>query len=151
VRTNDRKKGVYCTACAFRLARERSNGKERSPAAKRSQKARDRARNRSEQRRAWSRKWRAENPDKVRAYKRRAALNPTPRRKERERYHNSRPERIAAKRAQARAKYYEQHPVRPQPVCRDCGSAIAYTPPGRPKVRCDECRAQTRAGKIAAA
>lgn len=143
-RDNNRKKGVYCAGCADQLRRERSNTFERSPRAKKLQKERDRARGRSEKRRAWQKAWREANPQKAKQYKRRAALNPTPRRKERERYHNSRPERIAAKRAHAKARYYELHPTRPQPRCRDCGEEINYTPPGRPRVKCEQCAAAKR-------
>jgi hypothetical protein len=94
--------------------------------------------NAREQKRETRSKWAKANPDRVKLYKRRAALNPTPRRKEREQYHNSRPERVAKKRAQALQRYYELHPVRPSPMCRVCQKPIEWSPPGRPPVLCDE-------------
>lgn len=92
------------------------------------------------QRRAAQRRaWRQANPDRVRAHKRRAALNPTPRQRERERYWNSQPERIQQKREHARRRYYERHPERPAPVCDACELAIEYSGTGRPPKYHLEC------------
>lgn len=139
VRENRGARALFCDACREKNKAEANARHERSPQAKKNARRRDRQRRKTEHRKAWRAAWLAANPDKVRAYKRRSALNPTPRKRERERYHNSRPERIEAKRAQARARYYELHPERPQPVCRGCSRPIAWQPPGRPPVRCDQC------------
>lgn len=53
------------------------------------------------------------------------------------RRYNRRPGRAEAKRAQALKRYYELHPVRPDPKCLECGAAIEWTPGhGRPALRC---------------
>lgn len=132
-------RAVYCSRCAAHNKIEAGRRYERSPSAQKAARERERRRNQTEERRAWRRQWTAANPDKVKQYKRRQALNPTPRRKEREAWHNARPERIAAKREQAKRRYYELHPHRPQPICRTCQQPIPWTPPGRPPVRCDGC------------
>lgn len=73
-------------------------------------------------------------------YHRKYVLGPS-----RERYleyhraYNAQPGRAEAKRAHALRRYYEQHPTRPAPTCRDCGAPIPWTPPGRPPVRCNAC------------
>lgn len=92
-----------------------------------------------ERKRIRDRAWRAAHPDRVKASKRRFALNPTPRHKERERQKNADPVRKAKKRAQALAKYYALHPVRPKPICRVCLTPIAWQPPGRPPKTCSVC------------
>lgn len=138
-RENPGARALFCARCRD-ASRAAANARhERSATAKANARRRDRARNRTPERQAQRRAWVAANPDRVKRWKRKAALNPTPRQRERERYHNSRPERIQAKRAQARARYYAQHPERPRPTCRACGAAISWTPPGRPPVRCDAC------------
>jgi hypothetical protein len=136
-RQNHPTHGTYCEACTE--TRRTTAKYERSDRAKRTARKRDRERNRTPERKAWRKAWVAAHPDRVKRWKRKAALNPTPRKRERERYHNSRPERIEAKRAQARARYYEQHPQRPAPTCRSCETPIPWSPPGRPPVRCDAC------------
>lgn len=132
-------KGLYCDACREEARRLAWRRHERSLNAKRAAKARDRQRNKSEHRKAWRKAWVQANPDKIKAYKRKEGLNPTPRKRERERWWNSQPERIEKKREWARRRYYELHPERPQPVCRTCHASIPWTPPGRPPVRCDAC------------
>lgn len=135
---------IYCEACRVQAKRKAGRACEADPVrrAKRRDGERRRMRRNAE---AHARKqaqrvvWRKANPAKIKQYKRKAALNPTPRRKEREQWHNQQPERIAKKRAHALAKYYERHPVRPSPTCRQCGVAIPYVPPGRPKTRCEVC------------
>lgn len=135
----DKARAIYCAACRVLAQQEAGRRHERSLTAKRAARVRDRERNRTEERRAWRAAWREANPDRIRCYKRKEALNPTPQRRERERWWNAQPERQAKKREQAMRRYYELHPERPKPVCRECAQPIAWTPPGRPPVRCDRC------------
>ena len=91
--------------------------------------------------------WAARNPDRVKQHKRQYALKQTPGYIAGYQRHNARPERQTQKRAQALAKYYELHPVRPSPQCRICGAAIPYTGNGRPRVTCGSrgvCHAEGR-------
>jgi len=132
-------KGLYCDRCRIEAKRASWNRYEPSPNAHRAQRKRERRRNQSDHRKAWRKAWREKNPDRIRAYKRKEALNPTPQRKARERWWNAQPERQAKKREQAKRRYYQLHPDRPQPMCRECAQPIAWTPPGRPPVRCDQC------------
>lgn len=110
-------------------------------AIRRRAKAAERRRKKDPERRtqilARKRAWRKANPDRVAAHKRRDAL------KHRDRilaYHKAyNAERLEAKREHARRQYYATHPQRPAPVCRTCGDAIVWEPPGRPPVRCVQC------------
>lgn len=143
-RGNDRLRGVYCESCKVLARRECEMLRLQDPAIRKKKNAKTSKRWHTDEafrarKHARNRVWRKANPDRVKKYKRKSALNPTAHRKERERFHNSRPERIASKRAYALAKYYEAHPMRPTPVCRDCGNEFTYTPPGRPRVRCEDC------------
>jgi hypothetical protein len=79
-----------------------------------------------------SRAWRKEHPDRVKKHKRRYLLQQSPTYLATQRRHNADPVRAEKKRAAARARYYELHPVRPTPVCTACGEAIAWTGRGRP-------------------
>lgn len=121
--------GRRCLADPETRRRKNAQARERSrrPAAK--------ARKR-ERRREWCRR----NPDRVRQYKRRYLLQQSPTYLETQRRHNADPERQAKKRELALRRYYERHPVRPDPHCAGCGVAIAWTPgKGRPRRTCDEC------------
>ncbi len=143
-RTNHRTHGVYCDSCRD-LARRESDRRAMNDADTRRRKNaanRKRMRASTEQRarkRETSRAWRTRNPDRVKAYKRKSAMNPTAHKRERERWWNTQPERAEKKRQQALEQYYQRRPLRPAPECRLCGGMIAYTPPGRPKVMCDSC------------
>lgn len=138
-RPRQKLRATFCSACAAERRRQASTRQEASPERQRQKRIRDRRRNKTEARRAWRAQWRAENPDKIRQYKRREGLNPTPAKRARERYWNAQPERQEKKRQHALAAYYAAHPERPNPSCRDCGVAIPYTPPGRPRTRCNAC------------
>lgn len=132
-------RALLCVSCRDARRRAACRQHEVSPDRQHKSRLRDRRRSRTAKRKAWRQAWIAANPDKIKRYKRREALNPTPRRREREAWWNAQPERAEKKRQQARAAYYARRPERPQPVCRVCAALIPYTPPGRPKVRCDEC------------
>lgn len=132
-------RAVYCASCRAARRRQSSRQQEASPDRQNRRRIMDRRRNKTAQRQAWRQAWRAANSDKIKRYKRREALNPTPRRREREAWWNAQPERAAKKREQAKAAYYAKHPKRPQPVCRVCHATIPFVPPGRPKTRCDGC------------
>lgn len=142
-RSNDRARGLYCSTCFAASYRESQKRCEASAERKEKRGKYDRMRwldpevraRKVETRRAWM----AAHPEKVLEYKRREALNPTPRKKQRERWWNAQPERIQKKREQARARYYELHPTRPNPTCTGCARPITWSPPGRPPMRCDEC------------
>jgi hypothetical protein len=85
----------------------------------------------------YKRQWRKANPDKVRAQKRRAALRQPKRVREyMARYRKKHREHY---REMQLRRYYEAHPVRPDPHCTKCGNAIAWEPPGRPYLTCDDC------------
>ena len=90
-------------------------------------------------RRERRRAWRAENPDKVRLYKRRYALGQSDGYKRSYTRANADPERREQKRQYSLKRYYDEHPDRPDPRCRVCTRRIAWSPPGRPPTRCDEC------------
>jgi hypothetical protein len=138
-RENTSSRASLCAACRVVRRREATARRDKDPARKHQRRAGERRRQRSAKRRAWKAAWRKANPDKIRAYKRKYALNPSPTRKATEARHNACPKRQAIKRAQALARYYALHPERPQPVCRVCQAAIPFVPPGRPKTRCDAC------------
>lgn len=138
-RENSSRKASFCQACILERRRQAQARHEQTPERQRQRRLFYRRRSKTEAYRAKMAAWRAANPDKVRLQKRRSALNPTPAKRERERYWNAQPERKEKKRQQALASYYARHPERPQPVCRDCGGSIPYIPPGRPKTRCDAC------------
>ena len=129
----------FCAACRGLRRRQNSARRDSDPNRQHERRVADRRRNRSEKRKEWRKAWLEANPDKVRRYKRKQALNPTPARRASEARHNACPKRQAAKREQALAAYYAAHPSRPQPVCRVCHASIPFVPPGRPKVRCDAC------------
>lgn len=92
--------------------------------------------------RAASRAWRQRmTKEQRRAKHRRFLLSEGPAREhylETQRRHNRNPMRIQKKREHARRRYYEAHPVRPDPKCLVCGAPIAWTGKGRPRLRCDE-------------
>jgi hypothetical protein len=138
-RENQSPRKSLCDGCRAQRRTAATVRSHTSPCIKAKRRRYDAARHKTAERRAWRDAWRASNPDKIRAYKRKAALNPTPRRIEYQRQYNADPEVRAKKAAASLAKYYAAHPERPAPVCRDCGHAIPYTPPGRPNVRCDAC------------
>lgn len=87
--------------------------------------------------------WVAANRDKLKRQKRRFLLREGPTREHylaTQRRLNADPARKAKKRAYALQRYYEAHPVRPDPHCAGCGVAIAWTPGrGRPRLTCDRC------------
>jgi hypothetical protein len=86
------------------------------------------------------RAWVAAHPEKKKEYSRRYLLKQSPRYLATQRRHNRRPTRAKKKRDMALAKYYQLHPVRPDPHCTGCGVAIAWTPgQGRPRLTCDKC------------
>jgi len=92
----------------------------------------------------YKRLWRKANPDKVRAAKQRYAkrhgCQKDSRYLEYHRKYNAQTARQEEKRARARAKYYEKHPVRPDPHCETCSEKITWTPGmGRPPRTCDRC------------
>lgn len=87
-----------------------------------------------------SRAWRKLYPDRVKRSKRLYLLKQTAGYVEAQRRWNRDPIRVAKKRAWAIAKYYELHPVRPDPHCSGCGVPIEWTPGhGRPRLTCDSC------------
>lgn len=128
-----------CNGCLRQRRKQATTRCHTSPLQQAKRRRADAARSKTPKRRAQKAAWRAANPDKILAYKRKSALNPTPRRIEYQRQYNANPEVRAKKAAAALATYYLQNPDRPAPVCRDCGQSIPYTPPGRPKSRCDAC------------
>lgn len=88
-------------------------------------------------RNAYKRLYRVTHPEKTRAQKRREALRQPKRvQKYMARYRAKHREHY---RERALQRYYEQNPVRPNPVCVDCGVTIPFEPPGRPMRRCDGC------------
>lgn len=129
----------FCTTCRKASQQASNRRSQDDPAIAKERRDRDRIRSRTPERQAQRRAWRAANPEKIKRYKRREALNPTPAKKAREARHNADPVKRERKRQYALAKYYERHPVRPQPICRVCGTAFPYIPPGRVPTRCDAC------------
>lgn len=94
---------------------------------------------RKEAQRVKARAWRAKNPDKVKQQHRRFLLSQNPRYLETQRKWNRDPVRVAKKRAWAIAKYYELHPVRPDPHCSGCSAKIEWDGKHRPRLTCDHC------------
>lgn len=88
---------------------------------------------------ASSREWRHRNPERVKRQKRRYALKQTPGYIAGYKRWNKDPIRAAKKRAQSLAKYYELHPVRPDPHCSGCGVPIEWNGHARPRQTCDQC------------
>jgi hypothetical protein len=78
--------------------------------------------------------WRQARPERVAAQKKADALKHADRVAAYHREYRAR--HAEKKRAYARAKYYEQHPERPTPVCRVCSEPIAWGGRGRPPVLC---------------
>lgn len=109
--------------------------------------ARDRRRRKTdaafrERRLALGRQWRKKNPEKKRAAARRLLLSEGASRETylaTQRRHNADPMRIAKKRAQAQARYYELHPERPIPTCRGCEKRLQFSGSGAPPRWCDPC------------
>lgn len=137
-------RALRCADCARRRRREADRRRMADPGYRRQRNARNRVTARTPQRvaskRAARRAWRQRNPDRVRAHKRRYLLKQTPAYLAYQRQYNTNPDRQAKKRAWALRRYYEQHPVRPDPRCTSCGAPIAWTPRhGRPRRTCDQC------------
>lgn len=85
--------------------------------------------------------WRDRNVMKRYEYRRRARLAGKPNgystREKYETYQRAyRESNREHRRKLALAKYYELHPTRPAPICRECGAAIPFSGVGRPRVRC---------------
>jgi hypothetical protein len=141
-------KALRCARCARarRLEQDRAHRDDPLVRARRNKHYREDYAKRPEviaRRREQHRRWRKANPDIVRQQKRRFLLGEGSARANYlalQRRHNARPERIERKRAAALARYYERHPVRPDPRCSGCGVVIAWTPRhGRPRLTCDRC------------
>lgn len=139
-------KAIRCKACKAARRREQERDRMRDPElhARRTGLARKRYKQRSPQRVAeraqYSREWRKAHPDRVKKWKRAYLLKQKPAYLRTQRKWNRDPQRAAKKRAAAIAKYYELHPVRPDPHCSGCGVEIHWTPGhGRPRLTCDSC------------
>ena len=105
---------------------------------------------------AQKREWRRNNRRKVLMQKRRARLAGKPggwaTREKYLAYHKAYREAHREQyRENARRRYYEHHPVRPDPYCRDCGAPIPWRGSGRPPTRCEIHRPARRTAKGAAA
>lgn len=80
----------------------------------------------------------ATDPEYAKEYRRRRQRETLASHPSRERYletqrrHNADPTRAEQKREQARRRYYELRPERPDPHCATCGEQIDWSPPGRP-------------------
>ena len=151
--------------CARHKAEARRAAEKRSrerPAVKRRRKARDKRRRRAaaarERRNARRRELHANNPEtrrRKRAAARRYHLARTPGYVAGYTRNNARPDRAQAKRDQALAKYYADHPVRPAPVCARCHVPIAWEAlpggkAGRPPKYHPACSPWTRGARVAA-
>ena len=140
-------RAIWCDAC--RVARRREMARRIYAADKRANRRKDkqwRAARKKADPEGWAKvqrersaAYRAKHPDRIKKYKRREALARIPSYVAAYQRWNKDPERAEKKRAQARARYYELHPVRPSPMCRDCGTAIPYRGSGRPRARCERC------------
>lgn len=140
-------KALRCARCK-RRARRHSDKKCRSrPEIRRRIAARGRRRYRTDaayrdRRRAAGRDWARRNPEKKRRAARRLLLTEGPSREKylaTQRRHNADPVRIAKKRVWALARYYERHPVRPDPHCHGCSGRLEYSGVGLPPRWCDDC------------
>lgn len=81
--------------------------------------------------------WRRAHPEKLAEYRRREAET---RRDVINEYHREYREANRALLAEkARKNYYRYNPVPRIEPCRECGGAIQWAPPGRPKKICDAC------------
>ncbi len=94
-----------------------------------------------QRRNEYKREWRRKNRLKVLLQKRRARLAGKPNgyssRDKYEAYQRAyRARHAERRRALARARYYAQHPVRPEPRCRVCSASLAYEGQGRPPAYC---------------
>lgn len=97
----------------------------------------ERRKRKRELRRAWAKR----NPERDREHKRRDVERHRIRHLSYHRQYNMRPGRAESKRAHAKARYYELHPVRPDPKCAGCQNKLSWTPGrGRPPKWCDGCR-----------
>jgi hypothetical protein len=83
---------------------------------------------------AAKRAWAAKHPEKIKGYRRQYLLKQTPGYIAGYQRANADPVRVAKKREQAKARYWENR-VKPTPVCRVCGTSIPFDG-GRPRVTC---------------
>lgn len=134
-------KSLRCATCKLEADRANMRRYERANREERLRRARERLAQHPEQRERHNRKraaWRKAHPDRVRLQKRREALRQSPKRLAYYTRYNA--ARREEKRAAARRRYYELHPVRPSCRCIDCGERVRWTSGlGRPPKRCDRC------------
>ncbi|MDB4893447.1 MAG: hypothetical protein JWL61_5302 [Gemmatimonadetes bacterium] len=140
-------KAMRCEACARRRVREHDKKHRSDPEVRRQIESRNRKRYRAEasyreRKCARRREWAARNPEKVKRAARRLLLSEGPSRQRHlatQRRHNADPVRAQKKRVQALARYYELHPVRPEPRCAGCTLRLAWKGVGKPPKWCDDC------------
>jgi len=136
-------KAVRCRRCK-RLARRRHEKTyRRDPEVRRRVRVRERNYRRrpdvKARRRAQRAAYYAARRDEILRRKRRYLMTQPPTYLATQRRHNADPVRQAKKRAWALKKYYELHPVRPDPHCTKCNAPIEWDGSGRPRSTCDEC------------
>jgi len=137
-------KAIRCARCKILRRRENERDRMKGPVIHARKNARYRKKWRTdaafrERRRRQRKAWMAANPAKVKAMKRRYLLKQPAAYLATQRKWNRDPVRIAKNRAASKAKYYELHPVRPDPHCSRCGVKIDWNGKCRPRLTCDNC------------
>lgn len=140
-------KAIRCASCARRARLKAGKRHRDDPEVRRRVAARDRRRYRTseeyrERKRRNRRAWATRNREKIRRAKRRFLMKEGPSREKylaTQRRHNADPVRAEKKRQHAVARYYELHPIRPDPHCAGCKGRLAWSGAGAPPRWCDDC------------
>lgn len=137
-------KAIRCASCKKRRRRENEHHFMRDPdnRARKNRRYRKRWHTNAEfreRRRSYKVAWRAAHPDRVKRWKRAYLLKQPKAYLAYHRRRNADPVHRAKNRALSREKYYEKHPVRPDPHCSGCEVRIEWSGKGRPRATCDRC------------